>query len=378
MMKTAVVALLLCAAIVQAKTISGRYVSVAIGDSVYDVTKFGARRTFLFKTVTIKGDHTELKIDGTLVISGDHAHWPSSAKAAISITAKSNVAITGSGTIDGQGASWWANLRNKARPRTIYPHNVNTMIVSGITVKDCPYHCLQMYSSNTEIFGITLRTPPSTGIAKPSHNTDGIDIHGDNFWVHNCDISVGDDNVAIHSSRVLVEDCQFGTGHGASIGSLCSERISDITVKNVHFTGTTAGARIKTVPGCPGSLSNVWFRDLILKDVKKTIELGMFYKLSEAKPSTHGTFKISNINYVNIQSTNSGAAGEFLCDPKSPCGINMHDVVISGKSKSLAYKCSHVVGKATGQESPRPCVAHGAARGIESNYTDDAVDVQNN
>eukprot|EP00727_Mastigamoeba_balamuthi_P006698 m51a1_g2649 hypothetical protein (400) ;mRNA; r:620633-621891 len=399
MMKS-IALLVLCVALGQAKVIKGKYVTVNVGDGVFDVTKFGARgdgrtddsaaiqkaldaaaprggsvfipagKTFLFKAVTVKGDHTELKIDGTLRISNDYAHWPAEAKAAISITAKSNVAITGSGTIDGQGASWWANLRNKARPRTIYPRNTNTMIVTGITVKDCPDHCLQMYASNTEIFGITLRAPPSEGVANPSHNTDGIDVHGDNFWVHNCDISVGDDNVAIHSSKVVVEDCQFGTGHGASIGSLCTEKISDITVKNVHFTGTTCGPRIKTVPGCEGSLSNVWFQNLILKDVKKTMEVSMFYKLSDAaKPSTHGAFKINNINYVNIQSTNPGTAGEFLCDPQSHCNLNMQDVVQTGKN--LVYKCSNAFGRAIGKESPRPCLASGH-RGADSAMNDTA------
>ena len=49
---------------------------------------------------------------------------------------------------------------------------------------------------------------------------DGIDVHGDNFWIHDSYISTGDDNVAIHASNVLVSDCHFGTGHGASIGSL--------------------------------------------------------------------------------------------------------------------------------------------------------------
>eukprot|EP00727_Mastigamoeba_balamuthi_P009567 m51a1_g5232 putative polygalacturonase (695) ;mRNA; f:293197-298781 len=139
-------------------------------------------KTFLFKAINITGNLTELRIDGALRISDDYAHWPAAAKAAITIPAKSNIAITGSGTIDGQGATWWANLRNQPRPRTIYPCNVDTVIVSGITVKDCPYHCLQMYSSNTEIFAVTLRALPSTGIAKPSHNIDGINIHGDIFW----------------------------------------------------------------------------------------------------------------------------------------------------------------------------------------------------
>eukprot|EP00727_Mastigamoeba_balamuthi_P013738 m51a1_g8988 putative polygalacturonase at1g48100-like (565) ;mRNA; f:74973-78071 len=367
-----VLLLALCASLAQSKAISGKYVSVTVGDTVFDVTKYGARgdgstddstaiqkaldaakvagggvvvipagKTFLFKGITIGGDHTELNIKGTLLISNDYNNWPIGVKAAISVTAKSNVAITGSGTIDGQGAVWWANLRNSFRPTTLYPHNTATVIVTGITVKDCPYHCLEMYSSNTEIFGITLRAPPSTGIANPSHNTDGIDVHGDIFYLHDSDISVGDDNVAIHSNKVLVENCQFGDGHGASIGSLCTEQISDITVRNVTFTGTTCGARIKTVQGCGGSLSNVHFQDLVLNNVQETLEVNMFYTQSSAKPSG-GTFTVSNINFVNIRSTNPQTAGSFQCDPKAPCGISMRDVVQSGTNLTHCPKILEV------------------------------------
>lgn len=78
-----------------------------------------------------------------------------------------------------------------------------------------------------------------------SPNTDGIDLHGEPFYIfiiliiltillvnyyyyylwlgvdiHDSKISVGDDNVAIHVSNVLIENCNFGTGHGASIGSI--------------------------------------------------------------------------------------------------------------------------------------------------------------
>eukprot|EP00727_Mastigamoeba_balamuthi_P012166 m51a1_g7572 putative polygalacturonase (436) ;mRNA; r:173463-174858 len=393
-----VLALALAAQLAQSKEIKGKYITVTVGDSVFDVTapEFGARgdgttddsaaiqkaldaakgagggtvvvpagKTFLVKGISINGDRTELSVMGTLLVSNDWEHWPEDAKAVVTIPAKSDVAITGSGTINGQGAVWWANRRNEFRPRTIYPRKTDRVIVTGVTIKDCPDHCMQMYSSNTEIFGITLRAPPSTGIANPSHNTDGIDVHGQNFYVHNCDISVGDDNVAIHESKVRVEDCEFGNGHGASIGSLCTEVISDIVVRNVHFSGTTCGARIKTIPNCGGSLSNVFFQDLVMDNVKKTVEINMFYKLSTPKPPSDLKYTISNINLVNITSNNPQQAGEFVCDPKSPCGIVMRDVVQTG-NKNLVYGCSHAVGKATGKQSPRPCIA---AKDDDSNNT---------
>ena len=73
---------------------------------------------------------------------------------------------------------------------------------------------------------------------------DGIDIHGNDFWVHGSLISTGDDNVAIHASNVRVSECAFGTGHGASIGSLGGAvALQNITVTGVSFNGTGAAVR---------------------------------------------------------------------------------------------------------------------------------------
>eukprot|EP00727_Mastigamoeba_balamuthi_P003331 m51a1_g12996 hypothetical protein (154) ;mRNA; r:2221-2682 len=105
----------------------------------------------------------------------------------------------------------------------------------------------------------------------------------------------------------------------------------------------------------------------MLKDVKKTIEVNMFYTQSSAKPSSRGTFKISNINFVNIRSTNPKAAGEFLCDPKSPCGVRMNGVVQNGLS--LSYKCSHALVSAVGSACPRPCIAPGEAPSGDASNT---------
>lgn len=120
------------------------------------------------------------------------------------------------------------------------------MLIANLTFRDSPNHQLEIYASPAEIVGVSVLAPASTDPV-PSHNTvraarasaaaaapllcatrpppplplqDGIDIHGDSFWVHESYISTGDDNVAIHASDVLVSDCRFGTGHGASIGSL--------------------------------------------------------------------------------------------------------------------------------------------------------------
>ena len=51
---------------------------------------------------------------------------------------------------------------------------------------------------------------------------------------HHCNISTGDDNVALHFNNTLIEKNFFGTGHGASIGSLGpgSAWLTNITVRD--------------------------------------------------------------------------------------------------------------------------------------------------
>ena len=59
--------------------------------------------------------------------------------------------------------------------------------------------------------------------------------------MHGCNFTTGDDNVAIHANHTLVEDSYFGTGHGASIGSICDSWVTNVTVRRTTFDGTTAG-----------------------------------------------------------------------------------------------------------------------------------------
>ena len=60
------------------------------------------------------------------------------------------------------------------------------------------------------------------------------------------------DNIAFKAgNNSLVEHNTFGTGHGASIGSLGEKEtwMKNITIKKNTFQGTTNGFRIKTVSG---------------------------------------------------------------------------------------------------------------------------------
>ena len=175
--------------------------------------------------------------------------------------------------------------------------------------------------------------------------------------------TTGDDNIAGHANDTLVEDSYFGSGHGASIGSLCDSYIRNFTVRNCSFHGTTAATRIKSHPGCGGHVWDVRYEDLTLHDCPTAIQLNQFYF---AKPGDKpATMRFERIHFVNITahrggggSAGSGGDTEAVvnldCDTKyngvNNCDVTLQDVHFTGLSKKeqeTGMVCKGVKGTAT-------------------------------
>jgi galacturan 1,4-alpha-galacturonidase len=103
---------------------------------------------------------------------------------------------------------------------------------------------------------------------------------GQPFWIHDAYISVGDDHVAMHANDTLVERCQFGTGHGASIGSIATGYIKKITVRDSSFNGPQQATRIKTDQGGAGFVKDVLYTNLTMADAGASIIVTMYYSVS--------------------------------------------------------------------------------------------------
>jgi polygalacturonase len=168
----------------------------------------------------------------------------------------SDVEISGSGTIDGQGSDWWAAYNadnNVGRPNFIEFKKSHRILIQNVTLQNPPTFHLMLKNNNDNITiqGITINTPGT------SPNTDGFDISSTNVLIQNCFISDGDDNVEIGGSALAAEititNCTFGTGHGVSIGSITSGNVSNLVVANCTFSGTDYGIRMKSNDGIGGS-----------------------------------------------------------------------------------------------------------------------------
>jgi polygalacturonase len=184
-----------------------------------------------------------------------------------------DVAITGTGMIDGQGSPWWpyARVSGAQRPRMIALASCKRVLIEKVTLTNSPmFHiAINGQSSNVIVRGVTIRANPSTDPVNPSHNTDACDVSGKNILVQDCDVSVGDDNFTCGggTSDVLITNCTYGFGHGVSIGSPTSGGVSNLTVINCTFNNTESGIRIKSDRDRGGYLHNLSYLNLRMTNV---------------------------------------------------------------------------------------------------------------
>jgi polygalacturonase/PKD repeat protein len=164
-----------------------------------------------------------------------------------------DIEISGSGTIDGQGAAWWTAPGSVSgdRPYMIFFNGgCQRVWIRGVTLQNpMKMHIVfKGVDSDITIDGITINTTNDLAA-----NTDGIDLVGTHCLIQNSIINSGDDNIAIGSSSasavstdILITNCTFGVGHGVSIGSNTAGGVSNMTVVACTFDGTDYGIRMKS------------------------------------------------------------------------------------------------------------------------------------
>lgn len=182
---------------------------------------------------------------------------------------KTNVALTGNGTLDGQAKETWAKwaddddadkdlnremnqtrvpLENrlfgeglKLRPPMIQFYECENILVEEVRIIDSPFLCVHaVFPQN-----ITVREITFTAM---NPNNDGLDIDSrENVYIHDIVLANDDDNVVIKSNRaaegrdlciptrnVYVRDCVFNAYAEVAIGSEISSSIYNIFVEDSY------------------------------------------------------------------------------------------------------------------------------------------------
>ncbi|MBV4357289.1 glycoside hydrolase family 28 protein [Pinibacter aurantiacus] len=242
--------------------------------------------TFLSGPLQIKNNVNLQLSSGTILKALAYGTYPGSGGTAdvaplINLAGSTNAKISGPGVLEGQGSAWWSAYATTkasgnaiARPAMIGLTSASTIEISGITIQNAPNSHIGIGKNNNSVTvsGVTINSPES------SPNTDGIDIWSPNVDVLNCNISCGDDNIAMNSNSeyVNISNCTFGTGHGCSIGSYASN-VNHITVDNCTFNGTDNGVRIKSNRTRSGVVQYLTYSNLTMTNVSNPFFIAEYY-----------------------------------------------------------------------------------------------------
>lgn len=236
---------------------------------------------------------------------------------------RKNIAITGEGTIDGNGSQWRPVKRNKQsdvewkqylfmggtvtddgtlwypwKLKSKYPDIVDdpkgyentrndlirlygctNVLIKGITAQNAPrFHVHPCNSRNVIIDGITVRCPWN------AQNGDGIDFSDVNVGlIVNNTVDVGDDGICMKSSvakkdtpasgceDIVVQDNTVYHAHGGFVlGSNTTSGIRRMVVRHNRFSGTDTGLRFKSGLGRGGKTEQLYISDIVMSDIAKS------------------------------------------------------------------------------------------------------------
>lgn len=194
-----------------------------------------------------------------------------------------DIEVSGSGTIDGQGAAWWATNNATSggisRPKAMFaPTTCTNILVRDVTLQNPPNTHISFRSIcvNVTVDHVNINTP------SPTPNTDGIDCSGVNVLIENSHISDGDDHIALSDSHNFIYDltvtnCLFGNGHGVSIGSYTQGGLSNLLVINCVWTNGSSGIHLKSDDGRGGLVQNLRYINLAMTNTQIPIFLYSYY-----------------------------------------------------------------------------------------------------
>ncbi len=251
-----------------------------------------------------------------------------------------NIAITGKGTLDGQGETWWPwkqiqkddrnklfgygqdgvpveqrifGADSKLRPTMIEPYKCKNILIEGVTIKNGPFwHIHPVLSQN-----ITVRNVKVIGHGP---NNDGCNPEScKDILIKGCYFDTGDDCIAIKAGRnndgrrvnvptenIIVQDCEMKDGHGGVVmGSEMTGGVRNVFAENciMDSPNLDRAIRLKTNSVRGGFLENIYVRNINVGQVAEAVLKVNFYY--EEGDKGNYTPYARNINLENVTSKKS-------------------------------------------------------------------------
>jgi polygalacturonase len=304
-----------------------------------------------------------------------------------------DVAVTGTGTIDGGGGLFWgpaieakggraesisepqtegsaagaagvsqeaadAARQRTGRPKIFVILNGKRVKLQGVLLTNAPgFHVAPTRCEDLLIDGVRVKSPAN------SPNTDGLDPTScDRVIIRGCTLDDGDDNVAIKTvvgypsflmQNVLIENCTCLHGHGISMGSQTYGGIQHVLVRNCTFDGGDQAIRIKSARDRGNILSDFTFSNIQMKNIQKiAISINLFYENRAdqteraTQPVTSSTPHLSDIHIDHVTGINCAKACDIVGLPESPVeDVTFSDVSVEADTGAVIQDVKHIVFK---------------------------------
>ncbi|MBW8748275.1 MAG: glycoside hydrolase family 28 protein [Acidobacteria bacterium] len=300
-------------------------------------------------------------------VAGIEMTWPA---ALINVYQEHNAAITGEGTVDGDGKVWWdgywalrkeddpKGLRWAAdydakRPRLIVIYDSHDVkLGGGLLLKRPGFWTVQVvYSHDVLVDGVIVRA--NEGGHGPS--TDGVDIDSSRkVTVAHADIENNDDAICLKAGRdadglrvnrptedIIIRDSLIRVGAaGVTFGSETSGGFRNIEIYNLHtLKGVPSGILFKSARTRGGFGENIRIHDLVMEDTPTVLRMTMnwnpnysytkipdgltnysdYYKiLTTPVPEEKGIAYFHDVHIWNIKATGAKMVFDVAGNPKKP------------------------------------------------------------
>ena len=302
----------------------------------------------------------EVQAEASLVTALGPSDWPTGDNGMVPFILFKNTngcSLGGDGVIWGRGgrppggSDWYYEFdqgKITDRPHFIVISGGTNFKLYDLTVLDSPsFNVVLDGVKGAEVSGLNITsswyTDPKSGKLMEPHNTDGIDpMNGaQDIWIHDTFIHNGDDSIAVKAldgdpstctSNVVVENCQFELGHGASIGSVGSGCVENVIFRHITMDKMANGCRAKTHPATSGRgrINNITWSNIKVKEAKYCVVVNENYKLSLAKNGNDGV-QISNLTFEHITGQKCKYGAQFICKDSLPCtDITLNDFHVDG------------------------------------------------
>ncbi len=296
-------------------------------------------------------DLTGLKTGTTVTFQGTTTFGYKEWEGPLISVAGTNIKVVGASgnVINGNGAKWWdgkGSNGGKTKPKFFYAHKMYSSSITGLNIKNSP---VQVFSINNSkkltLSSITIDNTDGD-VTNGGHNTDAFDVgSSDTITITGAKVYNQDDCLAVNSgTNIVFKSGYCSGGHGISIGSVggrSNNVVKGVTISDSTVINSDNGVRVKTVYGATGSVSDVTYSGITLKNIAKYgIVIEGDYKNGSPTGTPTSGVPITGLTLKNVKGTVKSSGTNIYILVKGASDWTWSGISVTGGKTST--KCTGI------------------------------------